>query len=88
MSDSSFVGRVLEALRYSRQFSSRTEVLASLMWSVVVKDREERYPEFFNPVVWQQLELRLARALSHTENHLSLMLAAYKLHVSALRNCD
>lgn len=63
----------MKALEYGRQLSKRTKEVTSLMWSVVVKDREKRYPDFFNPAVWKQLELRLARVLSRSENYLSQM---------------
>uniref|UniRef100_F1KT65 Protein RMD5 A n=1 Tax=Ascaris suum TaxID=6253 RepID=F1KT65_ASCSU len=67
-------GNKMKALEYGRQLSKRTKEVTSLMWSVVVKDREKRYPDFFNPAVWKQLELRLARVLSRSENYLSQIL--------------
>ncbi|KHN71234.1 Protein RMD5 -like protein A [Toxocara canis] len=67
-------GNKMKALEYGRQLSKRTREVTSLMWSVVVKDREKRYPNLFNPAVWKQLELRLARVLSRSENHLSQIL--------------
>lgn len=71
--DLDLAGNKMKALEYGRQLSKRTKEVTSLMWSVVVKDREKRYPDFFNPAVWKQLELRLARVLSRSENYLSQM---------------
>lgn len=68
-----FLGQTMEALQYSNQLVKRPEELTNLMWALVAKDRENRYPELFNPIVWQQLELRLARVLSRSEDHLSQM---------------
>lgn len=63
----------MEALQYSRQLSKDPEETMQLLWAVVAKDRKTRYPDLFNPVVWQQLELRLARVMSRSDNYLSQM---------------
>lgn len=68
-----FSGQTMEALQYGRQLSKNPEEMMQLLWAVVTKDRKTRYPELFNPVVWQQLELRLARVMSRSENYLSQM---------------
>ncbi|VDP16093.1 unnamed protein product [Onchocerca flexuosa] len=67
-------GQTMEALQYSRQLSKNPEEMMHLLWAVVAKDRKTRYPDLFNPVVWQQLELRLARVMSRSENYLSQIL--------------
>lgn len=69
----------MEALQYSRQLSKNPEEMMQLLWAVVAKDRKTRYPDLFNPVVWQQLELRLARVMSRSENYLSQMYDFYPL---------
>ncbi|VBB33731.1 unnamed protein product [Acanthocheilonema viteae] len=67
-------GETMEALQYSRNLSKNPEELMQLLWAAVAKDRKTRYPDLFNPVVWQQLELRLARVMSRSENYLSQIL--------------
>lgn len=74
----------MEALQYSRQLSKNPEEMMQLLWAVVAKDRKTRYPDLFNPIVWQQLELRLARVMSRSENYLSQMYVNLILYLPIL----
>ncbi|KAK6111496.1 RING-type zinc-finger family protein [Brugia pahangi] len=67
-------GQTMEALQYSHHLSKNPDEMIQLLWAIVAKDRKTRYPDLFNPVVWQQLELRLARVMSRSENYLSQIL--------------
>ena len=72
----SFVGKKVEAVEYSRQMAkaaNRTSEVGPLMWAMVQKEPEKRYPHLFNPTVWHQLELRIARVLSRSDNYLHQM---------------
>uniref|UniRef100_A0A0N5AV19 LisH domain-containing protein n=1 Tax=Syphacia muris TaxID=451379 RepID=A0A0N5AV19_9BILA len=67
-------GEKIKALEYTRQLANRADEVGSLMWAMVVKDPEKRYPQLFNQSVWHQLELRLARVLSQSDNYLNQIL--------------
>lgn len=77
----------MKALEYSRQLASRAEEVGPLMWAMVVKDPEKRYPQLFNPAVWHQLELRLAKVLSHSDNYLNQMLVTFHLPLNECCTC-
>ncbi|MFH4975188.1 hypothetical protein AB6A40_001897 [Gnathostoma spinigerum] len=67
-------GNKVKALEYGRQMVKHPKELSTLMWAVVAKNPEKRYPELFNPSVWKQLELRLAKVISKSEDHLNQIL--------------
>lgn len=71
----------MEALQYSHHLSKNPDEMIQLLWAIVAKDRKTRYPDLFNPVVWQQLELRLARVMSRSENYLSQMYVNLTLYI-------
>ncbi|VDN02836.1 unnamed protein product [Thelazia callipaeda] len=67
-------GKTMEALEYSRQLTKHPDELRQLLWLIVARDRKERCPDLFDPILLEQIEVRLARVMSKSENYLSQIL--------------